>query len=84
MKYFERQNIQNQTISNSIMMIINQNVLAILRAFLNLKKKIYEKLYTKQTSTAATTGFLGKIPIRKKISIEHFNLCETEISLDVS
>ena len=61
-------------------MIINQNTLAILRTFLNLQK--YEKLYTKQTSTAATTEFLSKIPNRKKISNEHFNLCEAEISLD--
>ena len=38
----------------------------------------------KQTSTAATTEFLSKIPNRKKISNEHFNLCEAEISLDVS
>ena len=79
----ERQNIQNQTIFNYILMIINQNILAILRAFLNLQK-FYEKLYTKQTSTAATTEFLSKIPNRKKISNEHFNLCEAEISLDVS
>ena len=64
-------------------MIINQNILAILRAFLNLQK-FYEKLYTKQTSTAATTEFLSKIPNRKKISNEHFNICEAEISLDVS
>ena len=27
-------------------------------------------------------SFLGKIPNRKKISSEHFNLCEEEISLD--
>ena len=65
-------------------MIINQNVPAILRAFLNLKKKNYEKLSTKETSTAATTGFLSKIPKRKKIFNEHFNLSEAEISLDVS
>ena len=64
-------------------MIINQNILAILRAFLNLQK-FYEKLYTKQTSTAATTEFLSKILNRKKISNEHFNLCEAEIPLDVS
>ena len=48
---------------------------------LNLKEN-YEKLYTKQTSTAATTEFVQKIPNRKKISNEHFNLCEAEISLD--
>ena len=40
------------------------------------------KLYTKWTSTAATTDFVCKISNRKKISNEHFNLCEAEISLD--
>ena len=45
-------------------MIMNQNILAILRAFLNMQK-FYEKLYNKQTSTAATTEFLNKIPNRK-------------------
>ena len=44
-------------------------------------KKIM-KLYTRRTSTAATTEFICKIPYRKKISDEHFNLCEAEISLD--
>ena len=43
-------------------------------------KKIM-KLYTKWTSTAATTEAVCKIP-SKKISNEHFNLCETEISID--
>ena len=64
-----------------MLIIINQNILAILRTFFNLQKKIYEKLYTKQTSTTATTEFLSKIPNRKKLSNEHFNLCETKISL---
>ena len=40
------------------------------------------KLYTKCTSTAAATEFVWKIPNRKKISYEHFNLCEAEIFLD--
>ena len=40
------------------------------------------KLYTKGTSTAATTEFAYKIPDRKKKSNEHFNLCEAEISLE--
>ena len=40
------------------------------------------KLYTKWTATAATTEFVRKISNRKKISNKHFNLCETEISLD--
>ena len=44
--------------------------------------KKYEKLCTKQTSTAATFEFLSRIPNRKKISNEHFNLYEAEISLD--
>ena len=37
---------------------------------------------TKQTSKVATNEFLSKIPNRKKISNQHFNLCEVEISLD--
>ena len=45
-------------------------------------KKNYEKLYTKQTSTAATTEFLSKIPNIKKMSNEHFNLCEAKIPSD--
>ena len=65
-------------------MIINQNILVILRTFLNLQqqknkqktKKNYKKIYTKQTSTAATTEFRSKILNRKKIFNEHFNLCE--------
>ena len=39
------------------------------------------KLYTNCTSRAATTEFVWKIPNRKKISYEHFNLCEDEIFL---
>ena len=40
------------------------------------------KLYTKCTSRAATTEFVWKIPNRKKISNEQFNICEAEISLE--
>ena len=58
-------------------MIINQNILAILRTFLNLKKKLW-----KTTHQANFHTFVRKIPNRKKISNEHFNLCEAEISLD--
>ena len=54
-------------------MLINQNILAILRA--NLKRKIYENLYTKETtSKAATTKLLSKIPNKMKISNEKFYL----------
>ena len=66
-------------------MLINQNILEILRAFLNLKKKKKknEKLYVKRTTTtAATTDFVRKIPNSKKISNEHFSLFQAEISLD--
>ena len=63
---------------NYILTIINRNILAILRTFLNLKKT-YQKLYTKRNSTAE---FVRKIPNRKKISNEHFNICEAQISLD--
>ena len=61
-------------------MITNQNFLAILRKFFKSAKKIM-KLYTKGTLKAAATEFVCKIPSRKKKSNEHFNLCETEISL---
>ena len=47
---------------------------------LKSEKKIMKN--TKQTSTTATTKFLSKIPNIKKISNEHFNLREAEISLD--
>ena len=49
-------------------MIINQNILAILRTLLNLekKKKKDEKLYMKRTSTAATAEFAWKILTERK------------------
>ena len=47
-----------------------------------LKSEKKMKLYTKCTSRAATTEFVWKIPNRKKISNEHFNLCKAEIFLD--
>ena len=65
---------------NHILMLVNQNAPAILRIFLNLQKKIM-KLSTKWTCNVATTEFVCKIPNRRKIYNEHFNLCEAEISL---
>ena len=60
-------------------MIINRNILATLLTFSNLQKNLYEKLYTKQTtSKTATTEFISKIPNRKKISNEEFHLCEAK------
>ena len=52
-------------------MVINQNILAILKTASNLKKKNYENLYIKMTtSKAAATEFLSKIPSRNKMSNE--------------
>ena len=43
-------------------------------------KNLYEKLYTKETtSKTATTEFISKILNRKKISNEKFHLCEAKI-----
>ena len=83
-KYLKDRTCKMKQYLNYRLVIINQNILAILRTFLNLKKKIIinEKLYTKRTSTAATTEFVQKIPNRKKIYNEDFNICEAEISLD--
>ena len=66
---------------NYILMIINQNPKDILISEKKKNQKT-EKLYTKWTSAAATTEFISTIPNRKKISNEHSNLCEAEISLD--
>ena len=52
------------------------------KEILKSEKKKIMKLYTKWTSTAATIEFVCKIPNRKKISNEYFNLCEAEISSD--
>ena len=61
-------------------MIINQNYVATLLTFSNLQKNLYEKLYTKQTtSKTATTEFISKIPNRKEISNEQFHPGEAKI-----
>ena len=74
--------------SNNIWIIyiddINQNILAVLTTLSNLQKRICEKLYTKewQLPKLQMLNFLEKIPKRKKIPNEDFNLCEVEIPLD--
>ena len=80
-KVLERQNMQNQTIFELYNDDNKSKYSSSPKDFFILKKN-YEKLYTKQTSTAGTTKFLSKILNRKKISNKHFNLCEAEISLD--
>ena len=80
LKVLERQNLQNQTISELYTDEYSNpsNPKEISRS----TKKIYEKIFTKDTSSkAATTGFLNKTPNRKKISNEQINLCEAKISL---
>ena len=80
-KVLERQNMKNQTISELYTDDNKSKYSSNPKDILKSAKKIM-KLYTKWTSTAATTEFVWKIPNRKKISYEHFNLCEAEISLD--
>ena len=46
-------------------------------------KSFYKNLYTRDKgSKSATDELLNKIPPNRKISKEHFKLCEAEISLD--
>ena len=61
-------------------MIIDQNILTILRKLSNLQRKFIKKKET--ISKNATTEFLSKIRSRKKKSNIQFNLCEAKISLD--
>ena len=72
--------MQNQTRSEFILMIINQNILASLLTFSNLQKNFYEKFYTKDaTFKTTTTEFLRQILNRKNISNEQIHLCEAKI-----
>ena len=77
----EKHNMKNQTAfelyTDDIKSKYFSNPVDILKSAKN-----FLKLYTKWTSTAATTKFAWKIPNRKNISYEHFNLCGAEISLD--
>ena len=56
----------------------------ILRTFLNLKKKKKKKILknSSELPQLLPLNLFGKIPNRKKISNEHFHLCEAEIPLD--
>ena len=46
------------------------------------KKKNCEKLYTKQTSTAANTNFLAKLITETKYLINPLDIFEAEVSVD--
>ena len=67
LKYLKDRICEIKQCLNYMLMIINQNILAILRKFLNLQKE-YEKFYTNETIfKAATSEFFSKMSNRKKI-----------------
>ena len=76
----ERQNMKNRTTFELYTDDNKSKYSSNCKDILKSAKKVM-KLYTKWTSTAGTAEFVCKIPNRKKISNEHFNLCEAEISL---
>ena len=82
-RILERQNMQNQTISELYTDDKKSKFSSNPEDILKSAKKIYENLYTrKKVSKSATNELLNKIPLKKKISKEHFFLCEAEMSLD--
>ena len=82
-RILERQNMQNQTISELYTDDKKSKFSSNPEDILKSAKKIYENLYTrKKVSKSATNKLLNKIPLKKKISKEHIFLCEAEMSLD--
>ena len=79
-KVLERQNLQNQTISQLYTADIKSKYSSNPKDISKSSKKVVSTKET--TSKSATAEFLPKILNRKKISNEQFNLCETKISLD--
>ena len=82
-KILERQNMQNQTISELYTDDKKSKYSSSPKDILKSAKDFYENLYIRENACKpAINELLNKIPISKKISNEHFNLCETEITLD--
>ena len=82
-KVLERQHMQNQTISELYTDKQNSIYSSDPNKILNSAKKFYESLYSKENvSKEAIDEFLNKIPVKKQISREHFDLCEADIPLD--
>ena len=82
-RILERQNMQNQTISELYTDDKKSKFSSNPEDILKSAKRIYENLYTrKKVSKSAPNKLLNKIPLKKKISKEHFFLCEAEMSLD--
>ena len=81
-KVLERQNMQNQTLSELYTDDNKSKYSTNLKDIFKSEKKSYEKLYTKETTSIATTiEFPSNILIRKKISNEKVNLFVAKISL---
>ena len=78
----QRQNLQNQATSELYTDDNKSKYSFNSEDIFKYSEKIYEKLYTKKTtSKAATTNFFSKICNRRKIYNEQFKLCEAELSL---
>ena len=82
-KILERQNIQNQTISELYTDDKKSKYLSSPKDIIKSAKDFYENLYIRENACKpAINELLNNISIIKEISNEHFNLCETEITLD--
>ena len=80
----ERQHMQNQTISELYIDDEKSKTSENPKDILNSAKKFYESLYTREKiSQPAINKLLNKILINKKLSNEHFKLCETVLSIVV-
>ena len=82
-KILERQHMQNQTISELYTDDKKSKVSSNPEDIPNSAKIFYENLYTREKiPKSAINELLNKMPTNKKISNEHFRLCEADISLD--
>ena len=80
-RLIDRQNLQNQTISDLYTDDNKSNYSSNPKDIFNSVKRIYEKLSVKEApSAAASTEIPSKIPNIKKISNVQFNLCGVKIS----
>ena len=79
----ERQNMQSQTIYELYTDDKKTKYSNKPQDILKSAKKFYEDLYSRgNISRDSIIKFLNRIPNSKKMSMDHFNLCEAEISLD--
>ena len=82
-KVIERQNMQNQSISELYTNDNKSKISSNLQDIVKSANNYYEKIYTKEaTSNDSTSKLFSKIPNRRKMSNEQCNLCEARISLD--